>query len=66
MLFKSTELHITTSWRKRISHSHILPSSNLFPYQRIPGATAQYGCYTVRDHEIARDVIKDNGRNSSR
>jgi len=65
MLFKSTELHIMTSWRKQISRSRILPSSNLFPYHRIPGETPQYGCCTVRDHKIARDVIKDNGRNSS-
>lgn len=66
MLFKSTESHVMISWRKEISHNHILPSSNLFLYRRNPGETAHYGCYTVRDHKIARDVIKDDRRNSSR
>lgn len=66
MPLKSTELHKMTIWRKKTSHSYILPFSNLLSCHRIPGETAQYGCYTVADHKIAGDVIKDAGRNSSR
>lgn len=66
MSLKSIELHKMTIWRKKTSHSHTLPYSNLLSYHRIPGETAQYGCYTVADHKIAGEVIKDAGRNSSR